>query len=101
MFYGENGLPTLRYEVDAYHEVWKCGLEIEATRGIRGGAFFRDILQALVMVQVNHLCVGLGNLIRYGKGNRCKDYDDACRLAEALYGHSRITFPYGLTVIGY
>jgi hypothetical protein len=33
VFFGENGLPTLRYEIDAYHPHWRCGLEIEAGRG--------------------------------------------------------------------
>jgi len=32
VFFGENGLPTLKYEVDAYHPKWRCGLEIEAGR---------------------------------------------------------------------
>jgi hypothetical protein len=30
VFFGENGIPTLRYEIDAYHPEWKCGLEVEA-----------------------------------------------------------------------
>ena len=33
VFYGENGVPTLRYEIDGYHPDWRCGLEIEAGRG--------------------------------------------------------------------
>ena len=30
VFFGENGQPTLRFEVDAYHSGWQCGLEVEA-----------------------------------------------------------------------
>jgi len=101
VFFGENGVPTLRFEVDAYHTAWECGLEIEATRAIRGGALYRDLLQALVMVQVSHLCLGIPNFIRWGKGNKSHPYDEARRTVEALYGHSRIRFPYGLTIIGY
>jgi hypothetical protein len=33
VFYGENGVPTMRYQIDAYHADWKCGLEVEAGRG--------------------------------------------------------------------
>jgi hypothetical protein len=33
VFYGENGLPEVRYEIDAYHSGWHCGLEVEAGRG--------------------------------------------------------------------
>src|SRR5712691_618760 len=32
VFYGENGEPSLRYEIDAYHSEWHCGLEVEAGR---------------------------------------------------------------------
>jgi hypothetical protein len=32
VFYGENGVATLRYQIDAYHEEWRCGLEVEAGR---------------------------------------------------------------------
>jgi hypothetical protein len=101
VFFGEGGIPTLRFEVDAYHDDWECGLEIEATRAIRGGALYRDLIQALVMVKVNHLCIGVPNFIQWGKGNKSHPYEEACRTADALYGHSRIRFPYGLTLIGY
>jgi len=101
VFFGENGEPTLRFEVDAYHAAWECGLEIEATRAIRGGALYRDLLQALVMVQVSHLCLGIPNFIQWGKGNRSRPYDESRRTAEALFGHSRVRMPYGLTIIGY
>jgi len=50
VFYGENGIPTLRYEIDAYHPDWRCGLEVEAGRGWMGNAVYRDLIQAAVMV---------------------------------------------------
>ena len=33
VFYGENGVPAVRYEIDAYHAEWRCGMEVEAGRG--------------------------------------------------------------------
>lgn len=101
VFFGEGGVPTLRFEVDAFHPTWECGLEVEATRAIRGGAFYRDMIQALVMAKVSHLCIAVPNIIRYGKGNKSRDFEEAVRVADALFGHSRIQFPYGLTLIGY
>lgn len=101
VFFGEDGVPTLRFEVDAYHPEWKCGLEIEASRGIRGGAFYRDLVQAMVMVGVDHLCIAVQNRLEYGKAGVSKDYPVAVNTAQALYGHSRVTLPFGLTVIGY
>ena len=54
----------LKYEIDAYNAAWRCGLEIEAVRALRGGAVYRDLVQAMVMVQVDHLCIGVPNYLR-------------------------------------
>lgn len=101
VFFGEDGKPTLRFEVDGYHSEGRCGLEVEATRGIRGGAFYRDLVQAMVMVGVDHLCVAVPNKVEWGKSGRSRDYQIATETAQALYGHSRLAMPYGLTIIGY
>ena len=52
VFFGENGIPALQYEVDAYHPEWRCGLEVEAGRAWLGNAIYRDLIQALVMVDL-------------------------------------------------
>ena len=44
VFFGDNGTPTLQYEIDAYHQEWKCGLEVEAGRGWMGNAVYRDLI---------------------------------------------------------
>ena len=36
VFFGENGVPALRYQIDAYHPGWRCGLEVEAGRAWMG-----------------------------------------------------------------
>jgi len=103
VFWGENGMPTLKFEVDAFHSGWNCALEVEATRAIRGGAVYRDLIQALVMDRVEHLCIAVPNLITWGKKgtSRSKCYRETVNTAQALYGHGRIAFPYRLIVIGY
>ncbi|MEN8855632.1 MAG: hypothetical protein ABF333_11880 [Akkermansiaceae bacterium] len=104
VFYGENGVPKVRYEIDGYHPAWKCGLEVEAGRSWMGNAVFRDIVHALVMVDVDHLLLAVPNAYKYKTGGRnavSKDFENTTNLADALFSHSRITFPYQLTVIGY
>lgn len=104
VFYGENGIPTLRYQVDAFHSGWHCGLEIEAGRAWMGNAVYRDLIQAMVMVEVDHLCLAVPNEYKYrtgGRVTRSTDYLNTVAVAEALYGHSRVKIPYGLTVVGY
>ncbi len=104
VFFGENGIPELNYQIDGYHEKWRCGLEIEAGRAWMGNAIYRDLVQALVMVQVDHLILAVPNEYKY-KSNSIRisssDYTNTTFVAEALYGHSRMKLPYGLTVIGY
>jgi hypothetical protein len=104
VFFGENGTPTLQYEVDAFHPQWRCGLEIEAGRASEGNAVYRDLIQALVMVDLECLVLAVPNGYRrksLGRTVVSKDYARTCAVADALFGHSRIRMPYRLVVIGY
>jgi hypothetical protein len=102
--FGESGRPSLQYEIDAFHLHWKCGLEIEAGRAWMGNAVYRDIAQALVMVNLDHLVLAVPNIYKYltnSKAVASKDYENTVSVAGAIYGHSRITMPFGLTALGY
>ena len=102
--FGENAKPELQYEVDAWHPEWGAGLEIEAGRALRGNAIYRDLIQALVMVEMDYLLLAVPLEYRYnlrGKRVASLDYDTTVRVAQALYGHSRIEMPFSLCVIGY
>jgi hypothetical protein len=104
VFFGENGEPTLRYQIDAYNSAYKVGLEVEAGRSIFGNAIFRDLFQAMVMSDVSHLCLAVPNAYRYKSGGKQMSLDcyrKTVSVADALYGHDRVRMPYGLTVIGY
>jgi len=104
VFFGENGSPDLQYEIDAFHPEWRCGLEIEAGRGWMGNAVYRDLVQALVMVELETLILAVANSYRYkssGRATISKDYANTIAVADALFGHSRIRMPYQLVVIGY
>lgn len=104
VFFGENGSPYLQYEIDAFHADWRCGLEIEAGRAWKGNAVYRDMIQALVMVELDCLVLAVPNGYRYRSSGRSivsKDYENTCAVADALFGHNRIRMPYRLLVIGY
>jgi hypothetical protein len=104
VFFGENGRPALQYEIDAYQSNWKCGLEIEAGRAWMGNAVYRDLIQALTMVHLGHLILAVPNAYKYLSNNKpciSHDYANTVAVADALYGHSRITMPFALTVVGY
>ena len=104
VFFGENGVPALQYEVDAYHPQWRCGMEIEAGRAWKGNAIYRDLIQGMVMSEVDTLVIAVSNSYKYnasGRRNSSPDFDNAVRVADSLYGHSRFQMPYSLMIIGY
>lgn len=104
VFYGDQGQPTLKYEIDAYHSGWRCGLEVEAGRAWMGNAVYRDLVQAMVMVQVDVLALAIPLSYKYKSGGRdtsSSDFNNTKSVAEALFGHSRLTLPYKLLLIGY
>lgn len=104
VFFGENGSPTHRYPIDAYHPQWRCGLEVEAGRAWMGNAVYRDLVLAMVMVDVDHLMLAVPTCYRYSSSGRPTQHDAysaTVSVAETLYAHARVHLPYGLTVIGY
>jgi hypothetical protein len=104
VFFGENGKPALQYQVDCWHAGWRCGLEVEAGRALEGNAVYRDLIQALVMVDMEHLvlAVPLGyRRMSLGRPRVSGNYDLTCAVADALFGHSRVRMPYSLVIIGY
>ncbi len=104
VFFGEGGRPELQYEVDAFHPEFRCGLEIEAGRAVMGNAIYRDLVQALVMVNVDHLILAVPLTYKYETKKKpavSQDYAATVAVANSLYGHSRIRMPYTLTVLGY
>ena len=104
VFFGENAQPDLQYEVDAWHPEWCAGLEVEAGRAWMGNAVYRDLIQALVMVEMNHLLLAVPQAYRYktsGRATLSRDYENTVSVAQALYGHSRVAMPFSLCVIGY
>lgn len=104
VFFGDNGLPVVQYQIDAYHAGWRCGLEIEAGRAWMGNAVYRDLVQSLVMVELDHLILVVPQTYKYfsgGKPMKSKDFENTKALVESLYGHTRMKLPYSLTLIGY
>ena len=104
VFFGENAEPELRYQIDAWHPNWLAGLEVEAGRAWMGNAVYRDLVQALVMVDLEHLILAVPQLYRFkssGRDAQSKDYEKTVAVAQALYAHSRVKMPFSLCVIGY
>ena len=90
VFFGENARPDLQYEIDAWHPEWRAGLEVEPGRTWMGNAVYRDLVQALVMVDIAHLLLAVPQANRYrsrGKVTVSKDYGTT-RKPSPLLRHS-------------
>jgi hypothetical protein len=104
VFFGQDGKPSRQYEIDGYHPTWHCGLEVEAGRAWMGNAIYRDLIQAMVMVDLEHLILAVPMAYKYMSASRAtisKDFENTVSVADALYSHTRIRMPFTLTVIGY
>lgn len=100
VLFGENGEPMLQYEVDGYHEGWRCGLEVEAGRAWKGNAIYRDLIQAIMMVRVDTLALAVPIEYSYsGRTNRA--FEKTNNVVETLYNTTRFESPYRLILIGY
>lgn len=104
VFFGEDGVAELNYQIDGFHSDWRCGIEIEAGRAFTSNAIYRDLVQASLMVDLDHLCLAVPLAYKFqssGRPSVSHDYENAKAIAGAMYSHSRIKMPYRLLVVGY
>ncbi len=67
-------------------------------------AIYRDLIQALAMVDMDHLTLAVPQVYRFksnGRPAESRDYQKTVAVAQALYARSRIEMPFSLCVIGY
>lgn len=95
----ENG-QFINYFIDAYHPKLKCGLEVEAGRGWKSNAVYRNIIQAMLTSDLDHLVIAVRNEYT-SKKEVSRDYDKLVRLCSALYSNNRFRMPATICVIGY
>ena len=102
VFFGEYGVPAKTYNIDAYHPGFKPGLEIEAGRGTKGNAVYRDIIQTCLLVDVDFLALAVLREYKYGKTAIEFSYNATKELLGAVYSSPRLQLPMkGILLIGY
>src|SRR5680860_346663 len=93
VLFGENGLPTLTYEVDAAHSEHGIVVEIEAGRGARGNAEYRDLVRTSLILDANFLVLAQPLAYRFKSGAREGTehaYLNTVNLLEAIYASQRL-----------
>lgn len=105
MLFGEYGQEDMAYEVDAFHPVLGIALEVEAGRGARGNAVYRDLIQTSLLVDAEFLALAVQVTYRHKSGGKdivVQSYRDTMNLLDAIYASSRLSLPLkGVLLVGY
>ncbi len=105
VLFGESGRERVAYEVDGYHDELGIVLEVEAGRGARGNAIYRDLIRSSLIVDARFLALGAMLSYRHlsgGKEMAVASYADARNALDAIYASGRLVLPFeGVLLFGY
>jgi hypothetical protein len=106
VLFGENGMPTVTYEVDAAHDDLGVVVEVEAGRGARGNAAYRDVIRTSLILDARYLVLMMPVTYRISTGTvratSVPAYRDARDMLDAIYASRRLPLPFaGVLLVGY
>jgi hypothetical protein len=105
VLFGSNGRAEVSYEIDAFHDAHGIVVEVEAGRGARGNATYRDIIRTSLIVDAQYLALLLPVAYRHVSGGRevsVRAYKECADLLSALYASQRLPLPFqGVLLVGY
>lgn len=96
----------MNYEVDAAHDEFGIVVEIEAGRGARGNAAYRDVIRTSLILDARFLVLMMPITYRISTGTSratsVPAYRDARDMLEAIFASRRLALPFeGMLLIGY
>ena len=105
VLFGENGIERVAYEVDGYHGDFGIVLEIEAGRGARGNATYRDLVRTSLIVGARYLALGVMLEYHHNSGGAAtvvESYRETKNQLDAIFASGRLGLPFeGILLIGY
>ena len=105
VLFGENGVPSLTYEVDAVHDALGVVVEVEAGRGAQSNAGYRDLIRASLILDARYLALMMPIAYRWkssGKVFSAAAYSDTRAVLDAVYASRRLPLPFdGVLLVGY
>ena len=105
VLFGEEGIERVSYEIDAFHDALGIAVEVEAGRGARGNAVYRDLIRTSLIVGAKYLVLGVMIDYRHqssGKEVVVHSFEEAKSLIEAIYSSGRLGLPFeGVLLVGY
>lgn len=105
VLFGENGAEVLAWEVDAVHDTLGVVVEVEAGRGARSNAVYRDLVRTSLIVNANFLALGVQLAYRHDTDGRTvtvQSYAETKSLLDAIQASGRLRLPFqGILLFGY
>ena len=105
VLFGDGGQERVAYEVDGVHDELGIVVEVEAGRGARGNAIYRDLIRTSLIVGARFLVLGLMQEYRHnqsGKVVKVQSYREARDQLDAIYASGRLQLPFeGVLLFGY
>jgi hypothetical protein len=105
VLFGDQGREPVAYEVDAVHDELGILVEVEAGRGARGNAVYRDLVRSSLIVDQRFLVLGVIRNYRHQSGGRpiiVSSYRESKDQLDALYASGRLRLPFeGVLLFGY
>lgn len=105
VLFGAQGVPRVTYEVDAANDELGVVVEIEAGRGARGNAAYRDVIRTSLIVGARFLALGVMLEYRHlskSKPQRIESYREVRNQLDAVYASGRLSLPFeGVLLFGY
>jgi len=97
VLYGLNGKVEKSFHADAFHPLDGVVLEVEAGRAMDNNQILKDLFQACMMQDAQHLVICLRNVYR-----RNRDFEKALVWFDTLYASQRLRLPLStVTLVGY
>ena len=105
VLFGENGVVEKSFWVDALHVDDKIVIEVESGRAVSNYQFLKDLFEACMMPEIEHLVIAVLNEYVTGSGDKTtksRDYQTVKAFLEPLYASNRLHLPLkSILVIGY
>lgn len=104
VLFGENGVAEVSYEIDAFHDELGIAVEVEAGRGARGNANYRDIVRTSLILDARFFALLLPwhtGTKAAARRSRCGPTRTRAQL-NAIYASQRLRLPFeGVLLLGY
>lgn len=105
VFFGDEGREGKTYEIDGFHDELAIALEVEAGRGARGNAVYRDLIESSLLVDARYLVLAVMIGYRHNSGGKVvtvHSYTEARDLLDAVFASPRLQLPLeGVLLVGY